>query len=84
MIQTIQSIFKIHELRKRILFTLGILIIYRLGGHIPSPGINAEALGEYFRSIAASQTLFGLYDMFVGGAFQKATIFLGKIQVMDA
>ena len=75
MIQTIQSIFKIHELRKRILFTLGILIIYRLGGHIPSPGINAEALGEYFRSIAASQTLFGLYDMFVGGAFQKATIF---------
>ncbi|MFC1725221.1 preprotein translocase subunit SecY [candidate division KSB1 bacterium] len=75
MIQTIQSIFKIHELRKRIFFTLGILVVYRLGGHVPSPGINAVALGEYFRSIAASQTLFGLYDMFVGGAFQKATIF---------
>jgi len=85
MIETIKSIFKIQELRRRILFTLGILVIYRLGGHVPTPGINAQALGEYFRSIASSQTLFGLYDMFVGGAFKKATVFaLGIMPYISA
>jgi preprotein translocase subunit SecY len=74
MIEKIQSIFKIPELRKRILFTTGLLIVYRLGAHIPVPGINADALGEWFAQ-SGSSTLFGLYDMFAGGAFQKATIF---------
>ncbi len=85
MIQKIQSIFKIPELRKRVLFTLGIFIIYRIGGHVPVPGINAVALGEWFNEISSSNTLFGLYDMFVGGAFQKATIFaLGIMPYISA
>ena len=74
MIQTFQNIFRIPELRRRVLFTLGLLVIYRLGGHIPSPGIDSRALGELFRSAGAG-TLFGLYDLFVGGAFFKATVF---------
>jgi preprotein translocase subunit SecY len=83
MLGTIQSIFKIPELRKRILFTLAILVVYRLGGHVPTPGIDAQALGEFFQGLQGS--LFGLYDMFVGGAFQKATIFsLGIMPYISA
>ena len=85
MIEKIKSIFKIPELRKRVLFTLSILIVYRIGGHVPVPGINAAALGAWFNEISASNTLFGLYDMFVGGAFQKATIFaLGIMPYISA
>jgi len=72
-IESFRSIFKIQELRERILFTLGILVVYRIGGHIPTPGIDGHALGEFFNQ--AQGSLFGLYDMFVGGAFRKATIF---------
>lgn len=83
MIQTFQNIFKIPELRKRVLFTLGILVVYRVGGHIPTPGIDAKALGEFFAQARGS--LFGLYDMFVGGAFQKATVFsLGIMPYISA
>jgi preprotein translocase subunit SecY len=64
--------FKIEDLRKKILFTLGILIIYRIGSHITIPGVNAPILAEYFRN---SNNVFGLYDSFTGGAFAKATIF---------
>ncbi|MCP4727174.1 MAG: preprotein translocase subunit SecY [bacterium] len=85
MIQKIQSIFKIPELRRRILFTLGVLIVYRVGGHVPTPGINAAALGQWFTEAAASNTLFGLFDMFVGGAFQRATVFgLGIMPYINA
>ena len=83
MIQSFQNIFKIHELRQRVLFTLGIFIIYRIGGHIPTPGIDARALGEFFNQAAGS--LFGMYDLFVGGAFRKATIFsLGIMPYISA
>jgi preprotein translocase subunit SecY len=83
MLRTIDSIFRIPELRKRILFTLALLVVYRVGGHVPSPGIDAQALGEFFRGMKGS--LFGLYDMFVGGAFQKATIFsLGIMPYISA
>jgi preprotein translocase subunit SecY len=83
MIRTIQAIFKIPELRKRIFFTLALLVVYRVGGHVPTPGIDAQALGEFFRSMRGS--LFALYDMFVGGAFQKATIFsLGIMPYISA
>lgn len=85
MIDSLQSTFKIPELRRRIIFTLVMLVIYRVGGHIPTPGINAEALGEYFRNISASNTLFGLYDMFVGGAFAHAAVFaLGIMPYISA
>lgn len=73
MIESFKNIFKIHELRQRVMFTLGIFIVYRIGGHIPTPGIDAQALGEFFAQ--ASGSLFGMYDLFVGGAFSKATIF---------
>ena len=83
MIESFQNIFKIHELRQRVLFTLGIFIVYRIGGHIPAPGIDAQALGEFFTQ--ASGSLFGMYDLFVGGAFSKATIFsLGIMPYISA
>ncbi|NQT24168.1 preprotein translocase subunit SecY [candidate division KSB1 bacterium] len=83
MIKSIQSIFKIPDLKNRILFTLGILILYRIGCHIPTPGINADALAEYFAQ--SRNTLFGLYDMFAGGAFSKAAIFgLGIMPYISA
>jgi preprotein translocase subunit SecY len=83
MIGTVENIFRIPELRKKILFTLGILIVYRIGGHIPTPGVDATAMAEFFRQ--AKGSLFGLYDMFVGGAFGKATIFsLGIMPYISA
>lgn len=73
MIEKFRNIFNIPELRKRIFFTLSILIVVRIGAHIPIPGINSEALGAAIQSF--QNTLFGLYDLFAGGAFQKATLF---------
>ena len=71
--QQFQSIFKIPELRKRILYTLLLLIVVRIGAHIPIPGIDTEVLGAAIRNYA--NTLFGLYDLFAGGAFARATLF---------
>ncbi len=83
MIEKIQNIFKIPELRRKILFTLGILIVYRIGGHIPTPGIDAHVLTKFFEQARGS--LFGLFDMFVGGAFSKATVFsLGIMPYISA
>ena len=83
MIKSFQSIFKIPDLKNRILFTLGILVIYRLGCHIPTPGINAAALTEYFSTFR--NTLFGLYDLFAGGAFSRAAVFgLGIMPYISA
>ncbi|MBC8525639.1 MAG: preprotein translocase subunit SecY [Candidatus Cloacimonetes bacterium] len=73
MLQSLFNVFKVPELKKKVLFTLGILIVYRLGGHIPTPGINATALGEFFAT--RGDTLFGMLDLFVGGNLSKATIF---------
>ncbi len=73
MFEKLRNIFQVPELRRRILFTLGLFVIYRLGEHVPTPGVNAAALTAAFRSQA--NTLFGMYDMFVGQAFSKATIF---------
>jgi preprotein translocase subunit SecY len=78
-----RSMFKIPELKRRILFTTVILIIYRLGGHIPSPGVNREALAHIFEQQAG--TLVGLYDMFSGGNLRNATIFaLGIMPYISA
>jgi preprotein translocase subunit SecY len=72
-IDRIKNIFLIPELRTRILFTLGILIVVRTGVHIPIPGVNGEALAAAMQNY--QNTLFGLYDLFAGGAFQKASLF---------
>ncbi|MEO0230822.1 MAG: preprotein translocase subunit SecY [candidate division WOR-3 bacterium] len=74
MLKNLDAIPKVAELRKRILFTFFILIIYRIGTHIPLPGINGAALAEFFKT-QFTGTIFGLYDIFVGGALQRAAIF---------
>lgn len=83
MIEKIRNIFNIPELRKRILFTIGILVVVRIGAHIPIPGVDGEALGAAVANF--QNTLFGLYDLFAGGAFQKATLFaLGIMPYISA
>jgi preprotein translocase subunit SecY len=80
---TLKSIFKIPELKRRVLYTLMILVVYRVGAHVPSAGVNGEALATYFKQQQGS--LLGLYDMFVGGAFSQATIFaLGIMPYISA
>ncbi|MFW6244301.1 MAG: preprotein translocase subunit SecY [Fibrobacterota bacterium] len=73
MLETFQNMCRIPELRKRIIFTLIVVFIYRLGGHVPTPGVNAEVLREFFAGNQGG--LFGLYDMFVGGSFTRFTVF---------
>ena len=82
-IQGFLNIFKIQELRQKILFTLAILAVYRLGGFIPLPGVNSDAIAEFFTKNA--NNLFGLYNTFVGGALQRASIFsLGIMPYISA
>src|SRR5487761_2707785 len=82
--ETFRNIFKIHELRQRILYTLALLVIVRLGAHITLPGIDAAVLSQSTKN-ASSDNLFGLYDLFVGGAFQNAAIFaLGIMPYISA
>ena len=84
MLQSLQSIFRIPELRRRIFWTMGLLVVYRLGGHVPTPGVNGDALTAWFAS-AGGNTLFGLFDLFVGGNFEKGTIFaLGIMPYISA
>jgi preprotein translocase subunit SecY len=73
MLEKAQNVFRIPELKRRVLFTIALLCVYRLGGHVPTPGVNSEALVTAFANQANS--LFGLYDLFVGGSFAKATVF---------
>ncbi|MGD9300009.1 MAG: preprotein translocase subunit SecY [Desulfobacterales bacterium] len=78
-----QNIFKIPELKKRILFTLGLLIVYRIGVHVPVPGIDSVALASFFK--AAEATIFGIFNMFSGGAFEKLSVFaLGIMPYISA
>lgn len=73
MLEGFQNIFKIPELRKRVLFSLGMLVVYRIGCHIPTPGIDSQALAHFFKQ--AQGTLLGMFDMFSGGALEKLTVF---------
>ena len=78
-----QNIFKIPELKKRILFTLALLIVYRIGVHVPVPGIDSIALASFFK--AAEGTIFGIFNMFSGGAFEKLSVFaLGIMPYISA
>src|ERR1700682_6082208 len=67
------NIFRVPDLGKRLLFTLGLLAVYRLGGHIPTPGINLQRWEEFFSSQAGS--IFGFFDLFAGGNIRRLTIF---------
>jgi len=74
MASVVVNIFKIPDLRKRIIFTLVMLVVYRIGAHIPIPGINVEALSYYFKQ-AQSSGMLDFFDLFSGGAFKRFTIF---------
>ena len=78
MLQTIRNAWKIEELRNKILFTLVILLLYRLGNAIPVPYVNVDALQAYFSTV--QDTIFGLLNVMSGGAFSSATIFALSIQ----
>ncbi|MFQ5455937.1 MAG: preprotein translocase subunit SecY [Nitrospirota bacterium] len=73
LIKSIQNISKIPELRKRVLFTIIMLGVYRMGAHVPTPGLNNEALSEFLR--AKGGALMGFLDIFSGGALSRVTIF---------
>jgi preprotein translocase subunit SecY len=72
-IESFRNIFAIPDLRKRIFFTFGLLAIYRIGSHIPTPGLNAQAFEEFFRSNAGG--LLGFLDIFSGGALRRLSVF---------
>ena len=83
MIDSIKNVFSIPDLRKRVLFTLAILGVYRVGSVIPTPGVNAEALAILAEQAAG--TMFGLYNMFSGGNLAQVTIFaLGIMPYISA
>ena len=73
MLEKLANVFRIPDLRKRILFTLGLLAVYRLGGHIPTPGVNADKLQQFFEQNKGS--LLGFVDLFSGGQLRRLTIF---------
>jgi len=73
MFEKLANVFRIPDLRKRILFTLAMLAVYRLGGHIPTPGINADKLAQFFEQNRG--TFLGFVDLFSGGQLRRLTIF---------
>ncbi len=79
-----RNVFKIHDLRQRIIYTLALLVIVRIGAHVTIPGVDASLLAASTRN-QTTDNLFGLYDMFVGGAFSNAAIFaLGIMPYISA
>src|SRR5579871_1365073 len=72
-LEAFANIFRVPDLRKRLLFTLAMLAVYRLGGHVPTPGINTQRWNEFFNS--ANGSLFSFFDMFAGGNIRRLTIF---------
>jgi preprotein translocase subunit SecY len=83
MIESLKSIFAVPELRNRVLFTFAVLGVYRVGNHVPTPGVNTEALAILAEQ--AANTMFGLYDMFSGGNLSRVTIFaLGIMPYISA
>src|SRR6187431_2648283 len=83
MIDSLRNIFQVGELRNRVLFTLGMLAVYRIGNHVVVPGVNTEALALLAEQ--ARNTMFGLYDMFSGQNLSKMTIFaLGIMPYISA
>src|SRR5437762_12944610 len=73
MLQSLRNIWDIPDLRKRVLFTLGLLAVYRLGNHVPTPGINGKALIDFFEQNRANR--FGPVALFSGGNLSRVTVF---------
>ena len=70
MLQTLRNAFKVPELRKKLLWTILLVAVFRMGSHIPLPGINSD----YLKNISQSGSLLGFYDLISGGAFSRASI----------
>ncbi len=82
-LQSFQNVFKIPELKRRVLITLGLLAAYRLGAHVPTPGIDGSALAEFFNQMQG--TLLGMVDLFSGGNLRRLTVFaLGIMPYISA
>jgi preprotein translocase subunit SecY len=82
-LQSFQNIFKIPELKRRVIITLALLAAYRLGAHVPTPGIDAAALAEFFNQVQG--TLLGMVDLFSGGNLRRLTVFaLGIMPYISA
>ncbi len=83
MIEQVRNIFRVPELKRRVLFTCGLLIVYRIGAHIPTPGIDAHALSLFFQGQAGN--LLGFFDLFSGGALRRLSVFaLGIMPYISA
>ena len=83
MIESFANIFKVPELKKRIIFTALLLVVYRVGAHVPTPGIDAHALASFFNQVGG--TLLGFFDLFSGGALRRLSIFaLGIMPYISA
>jgi preprotein translocase subunit SecY len=81
LLETIRNLFKIPDLKKRLLFTLGMLVVVRLGSHLPLPGVNKEALTNLF----AQGGILGFFDLFAGGALSRFSVFaLGIMPYINA
>jgi len=83
MLESFRNIFNIPDLRKRIVFTFALLAVYRLGSHIPTPGVNPKAMAEFFTSQAGGA--LGFLDIFSGGALRRFSVFaLGIMPYISA
>src|SRR3982074_564913 len=71
--EAVANVFRIPDLRKRVLFTLGLLAVYRFGAHVPTPGVDANPLERFFAQNQGS--LLGFIDLFSGGSFRRLTVF---------
>jgi preprotein translocase subunit SecY len=82
-VDTVRNIWSIEDLRKRVLFTFALLAVYRLGSHIPTPGVDPVALSEFFKSMSGG--VFGFLDLFSGGALSRLSVFaLGIMPYISA
>lgn len=80
-LSTLQAAVKVTELRNKLLFTLAMLLIFRIGAHVPTPGVRPEAMAE----LIASGVLFGFFDVISGGAFKNFSVFaMGIIPYINA
>jgi preprotein translocase subunit SecY len=83
LLETLRNIFAIPDLRKRIFYTFALLAVYRLGSHIPTPGVDPVALGEFFKAMQGG--VFGFLDLFSGGALRRLSVFaLGIMPYISA
>ncbi|MBI2000605.1 MAG: preprotein translocase subunit SecY [candidate division NC10 bacterium] len=83
MIEQVRNIFRVPELKRRVFFTCALLIVYRIGAHVPTPGIDAHALALFFQQQGGN--LLGLFDLFSGGALRRLSVFaLGIMPYISA